>query len=106
MTAALIIRTAANYLVTSDSDQTLELFTSSRHPLHVDVINSRRRLHVSKPLDPKAATTAPTPPTLTLITVRPKVSESIPLLVSEEPNLHFGFKRRDKRGLNATITGH
>lgn len=105
MTAArVIIRTAANYLVTSDSDQTLELFTSSRHPLHVDVINSRRRLHVSKPLDPKAATTAP--PTPTLITVRPKVSESLPLLVSEEPNLHFGFKRRDKRGLNATITGH
>lgn len=104
MTAAcVIIRTAANYLVTSDSDQTLELFTSSRHPLHVDIINSRRRLHMSKPLDPKAATTAPPP---TLITVRPKVSESLPLLVSEEPNLHFGFKRRDKRGLNATITGH
>lgn len=69
------------------------------------LLTPARQFHVSKPLDPKAANAAATP-TPTLITVRPKVSESPPLLVSEEPNLPFGFKRRDKRGLNATITGH
>lgn len=75
------IRTAAKDWVTSAlPDQTSQLFTSS--PLTVDgVISCRRLLHVSRPLHPP-------PPTLhlpsTFITVRPKVSESLPLLVSEK----------------------